>query len=160
LSESEHKFMGGSDQNLSPAARELRIKKLAVLDWANTPTSVIKGEFEEFANVGYQCLTTYRSTELYKETWDELRKAWDEEMLRLPQTSELKKKISHGMALSLNVLINILGGKSAAKDKISAARLMAQLDGRFLREGEDKDGTNGDSVAQELLKVMKQQSIQ
>lgn len=150
--------------NLSPAAREKRIRELAVMDWKNLPTAQIRQYFEEnyqLEDLTYQTLSHYRETEEYKETWKNLREEWDREMLRLPQTSELKKKISQGMTLSLNVLIEILGGKAAHKDKISAARLMAMLDGRFLKVGDDPENPKEiGSVANELLKALQTQRVQ
>lgn len=149
--------------NLSPAAREKRIRELAVMDWANLPTSVIKERFATDEDVSYQTLTIYRDTDLYKEVWQNLRSEWDREMLRLPGTLDLKKKISHGMALSLNVLIEILSGKTQYKDKIAAARLMAQLDGRFLKIGADDSDSSSrevNSVASELLAALTKQTVQ
>ena len=151
----------GTRTNLSPAAKEKRIRELAVMDWRNLPTAQIVDHFSQEEEISYQTLTIYRATEEYKETLDRLREEWNKEMLRLPSTSELKKKISQGMTLSLNVLIEILGGKAQHKDKISAARLMAQLDGRFLKMGEDGEMAKGvDSVAQELMTAIQKQMVQ
>jgi hypothetical protein len=142
--------------NLSPASKEKRIRELAVMDWANLPTSEIKERFSTDEDISYQTLTIYRATDLYKEVMVGLREEWDKEMLRLPGTSDLKKKISHGMSLSLNVLIEILAGRAQYKDKISAARLMAQLDGRFLKMGEDGESPKEvESVAKELIHALR-----
>ena len=151
----------GTKTNLSPAAKEKRIRELAVMDWANLPTAAIVDRFSTEEEISYQTLTIYRATELYKEVWQELREHWDREMAKLPGTSDLKKKISQGMTLSINVLIEILGGRAQHKDKISAARLMAQLDGRFLKIGEDGEIPKGvDSVAQELMTALQKQLVQ
>lgn len=150
----------GTKTNLSPAAKEKRIRELAVMDWANLPTAVIVERFSQEEDISYQTLTIYRATDLYKEVWQNLREEWDKEMSRLPATNDLKKKISQGMTLSLNVLIEILGGRAQHKDKISAARLMAQLDGRFLKIGEDGEIPKGvDSVARELMSALQKQVV-
>jgi hypothetical protein len=150
--------------NLSPAAREKRIRELAVMDWRNLPTAQIRQYFEDnyqLEDLTYQTLSAYRETEEYKETWKALKEEWEKEMLRLPQTSELKRKITQGMTLSLHVLIEILAGKAQHKDKISAARLMAQLDGRFLKIGEDGESPREvESVANELISALKKQTVQ
>lgn len=150
----------GTKTNLSPAAKEKRIRELAVMDWANLPTAAIVERFSQEEEISYQTLTIYRATDLYKEVWQNLREEWDKEMSRLPATNDLKKKISQGMTLSLNVLIEILGGKAQHKDKISAARLMAQLDGRFLKIGEDGEIPKGvDSVAKELMTALQKHMV-
>lgn len=143
--------------NVSDAAIEQRIRQLAVLDWAQTPGKRIR----EDLGLSYQTLQAYRGNPIYQETLDSLRKEWESEMLRLPSTMELKKRIQHGMALSLDVLIDILAkAENTNKDKISAARLMAQLDGRFLKAGDDGEGSGSkdvESVAHELITAMKRQ---
>lgn len=136
------------------------MRELAVMDWANTPSATIR---EHFGSVSYQTISRYRESDIYKETWAMCRTEWMEEIGRLPQTADLKKKISQGMALSLNVLIEILGGKAQHKDKISAARLMSQLDGRFLHSADDDPDPSraGQSLAAELLgAIERQQRVQ
>ena len=150
--------MDRENHNLSEATREVKCRELAVMDWAKTPSAKIH---ELMGRPSWQTLANYRETPEYKETLGELRAEWLETIKRLPDASELRKKITLGMALSLDRLIEILvpDGKAAYKDRISAARLMAQLDGRFLR-GEDDEavtGRNVDSVAQELLTAIRRQ---
>jgi hypothetical protein len=148
----------GTRTNLSPAAKEKRIRELAVMDWANLPTAVIVERFSTEEEISYQTLTIYRATDTYRDVLQNLRDEWTREIQRLPGTSDLKKKISQGMSLSLNVLIEILGGKAQYKDKISAARLMAQLDGRFLKMGEDGETPKEvESVAKELVAALHRQ---
>ena len=142
--------------NPSEAAVEARLRKLAALDWGNVPNSLI---FEEFG-VSYPTISKWRQADVYKEQIEELRANWHEQVSRLPSGATLRKKIEHGMTLSLDVLIQILAGKAAHKDKISAARLMAQLDGRFLHgtdEDADKPGAGVESLASELLAAVKRQ---
>lgn len=148
-----------SEVNRSDATREVKCRELAVMDWGKVPAARIR---EQLGNVSFQTITAYRDSEEYKSTIEELRREWLEQASRLPGTSDLKQKISLGMTLALDRLIEILvpDGKIAHKDRISAARLMAQLDGRFLRgdEGdEDKASKNVQSVADELLVALAKQ---
>ena len=140
-----------SIDNRSDTTREARVRRLAVMDWAGLPSRAIR---EEFGAESYVTICSYRRDPAYIEVVEQLRKEWMEEMIRLPSTSDLRKKISQGMNLSVNVLIEILAGKAAYKDKISAARLMSQLDGRFLRSGEEEGipAEGRESVAEELLR--------
>jgi len=141
--------------NNSEASRESRIMELAVWDWRGKPVHWIRKELD---NCHYQTLCDYRKTPLYLETLGELKDAWRDSILRLPETRELKQKVTQGMALGLDRLIGILADDAAApKDVIAAARLMAQMDGRFLKAGEDGDGggKDVDSVAQELVTALK-----
>lgn len=145
--------------NLSEASREVKCRELAILDWAKTPSNRVR---EILGGLSWVTISQYRDTPEYKDTVQTLREEFQDMVRRLPDTRELKSRISLGMTLSLDRLIEVLnpGGKSATKDVISAARLMAQLDGRFLRGDEDEDGkgTNAvDSVAQELLTALKRQ---
>lgn len=153
--------MVSPDANFSATSREARIRELAVMDWANMPSSYIR---EKFGNVSYQTITIYRNSDEYKQVVDEIRREWQETMLRLPHTTELKKRISHGMALSIDVLIEILVAKAPYKDKISAARLMSQLDGRFLHpiDGDTDESTRNketESLAASLLKHIEKQRV-
>lgn len=141
-------------ENRSDTAREAKVRKLAALDWANMPFSVICAELDVTTQT---TLSAYRNDPLYQEALEELRAEWAREMTKLPDTRTLRKKIAQGMALSVNVLIEILTSKAPAKDKIAAARLVSQLDGRFLRIGAD-EGENDplnprtESIAEELLR--------
>jgi hypothetical protein len=137
--------------NNSVASRENRIMELAVWDWRRKPVNWIR---KELGDVHYQTICDYRASDLYKSTLAELKEAWKESLLRLPETRELKGKISQGMTLGLDRLIDILANEmSSPKDVIAAARLMAQMDGRFLRAGDDPEnpGKDIDSVAHELV---------
>ena len=151
--------MDRETKNLSDASREVKCRELACMDWANLPSARIQ---ERLGPISWLTISNYRDTEEYKETITELRAEWLDQMRKLPQTAELRKKISQAMALGVDTIIDILSGKAAVKDKISAARLAAQLDGRFLRDGDDVDGkskVNDDSVAQRLLEAMKRQDM-
>jgi hypothetical protein len=141
-------------ENVSAAGVEARVRELAVMDWANIPSSQFRTKY----GLTFQTVAAYRKREEYQETIHLLREEWKEEMLKLPSTMELRKKISLAMTLGVNTLIEILSQKNQAKDKISAARLVAQIDGRFLRETEGAEvGGTGESLAQELVNVMKKQ---
>jgi hypothetical protein len=141
-------------ENRSATGREANIRKLAVLDWANLPFAAI---CEELDVTTQTTLSAYRNDPLYAEAVAELRSEWEREMTKLPSTLTLRKKISQGMTLGVNALIEILSGRSSNKDKIAAARLVSQLDGRFLRMGAD-EGENDplnprvESIAEELLR--------
>jgi hypothetical protein len=144
-------------RNLSVAARESRMRELAVLDWAQMPTTVI---LEKLDLKAWSVLKQYRETKEYQEALEDLRAAWNEQMLRLPQMTTLKKKVEQAMVLGLNALITILSAeKTQNKDKIAAARLAAQMDGRFLGadNGSGEIEHNTDTVAQELLTAIKRQ---
>lgn len=144
--------------NYSEATREVKCRELAVMDWGKVPAAEIR---KTLGGVSFQTITAWRDSEEYKETIDELRAEWMDQVRKLPNTGELRSKISMGMTLSLDRLIEILtpGGKTAHKDRIGAARLMAQLDGRFLK-GSDEDGDavsrTAQSVADELLTALAQ----
>lgn len=143
--------------NVSETAIEQRIRSLAAMDWAQTSPRKIR----ESLDCGYQTLQNYRSHDLYKATVAELREEWHEEMMRLPQTAELKKNIQKGMVLAVKVLVDVLSDNTEArKDQIAAARLMSQLDGRFLKIGEgdgDSRSRETDSIAGELVSMFKKQ---
>lgn len=147
--------------NLSEASREVRSRELAVLDWAKTPSSQVR---ETMGNVSYQTITNLRNQPEYTETLEMLRAEWMETVRRTPGGVELRQKISYGMVLSLDRLIEIIvpDTRAAIKDRISAARLMAQLDGRFLHdtEGGETTSKNVDSVANELLAAINKQVVQ
>lgn len=141
--------------NNSLASRNARIMELAVWDWRGKPVTWIRSQMD---NVHYQTLCDYRNTDLYKETLEELKQAWRDSILKLPETRDLKLKVTQGMSLGLDRVIAILADDDAsARDVIAAARLMAQMDGRFLRPGEDGEGLSKDveSVAQELVSAIK-----
>ena len=149
--------MDRENVNLSDASREKKCRELAVLDWSKTPSARIK---EVMGDPAWQTIASYRDSEEYKDTLAILRAEFRESISKLPNTRELREKISLGMTLSLERLIEILSGGHSAKDAIGAARLMAQLDGRFLTgdgEGDGKTSRSVDSVAEELLGALKRQ---
>lgn len=141
----------GHYPNDSEAAKEALIREVAAMDWMQVPSR----EIRERTKLCASTVNVYRQSQIYREAIDFLRSEWEEQMRRLPSTNQLRKKIEHAMALAVENVIRILGADVAAnKDRISAARLAAQLDGRFLRgDGEDHDqsGHEVDSLASELL---------
>lgn len=141
--------------NNSEASRESRIMELAVWDWRGKPVVWIRKQLD---NCHYETLCNYRASDLYKQTLEELKDAWRDSIRKLPETAELKKQVTLGMKMALDRIIGILADDDAApKDVIAAARLAAQLDGRFLRANEDGEGVGRDvdSVAQELVTALK-----
>lgn len=143
--------------NHSEASREARIRELAVLDWARMPSTQVR---ERMGDVDWQTLCAYRNTPLYEEVRSDLRAEWEAEMLRLPGYRDLKKKVEQAVALGIDAVIEILAGKAAHKDKISAARLAAQMDGRFLKASEDDpgDSKDSDSLGKKLLDALERQT--
>jgi hypothetical protein len=143
--------------NQSKAALEARIMELAVWDWRGKPVTWIRAQLE---NCHYETLCNYRKTDTYLKTIGELKQAWRESLLKLPETRELKQKVTQGMVLGLDRMVGILADDdSAPKDVIAAARLMAQMDGRFLRATDEDGGISKDvdSVAQELVTAINRQ---
>jgi hypothetical protein len=143
--------------NPSEAAMESRIRQLARLDWANKPSRLIMDQL----GIGTaSVLCDYRHTEVYAEELALARAEWHEEMSRVPDAVRLRKEIQQAMALGVNRIISIIADDSSKDaDAISAAKLAAQLDGRFLRgDGEDaKPSDRVDSLAQELLDAIDRQ---
>ena|SRR5271165_1179873 len=141
--------------NNSEASRDSRIKDLALWDWQRKPVVWIR---KALGDCHYVTLCNYRATELYKQTLEDLKQQWDDAMRSLPETSALRKKVTQAMSLGLDAVIDILAGASSDKDKIAAARLAAQMDGRFLHAGEDEAARlnrDVESMAQELLEGIK-----
>jgi hypothetical protein len=134
------------------ASRDRKILDLAAIDWSGKNPR----QFEAYATLTGTTLSSYRATDEYKAAIADLREEWHEQMLRLPQTTELRKKINHAMSLSITTVIDILcSPASENKDKLAAARLASQWDGRFLHSEEDKENPADETVAEELLKAIK-----
>jgi hypothetical protein len=138
--------------------------KLVALDFALAPMSVIQKELGGNGENGVACKNNIyqrRQTDLYKETLHEMTESWKAQMIKAPGTSELRKSINYGMGIAVKKLIEILAGDNPNKDIIGAARLMAQMDGRFLRSDGEGEGhassVDTESVAQELLTAIKRQ---
>ena len=130
--------------------------KLAAMDFALAPLETIRRELQVTSNAIYQ----RRQTNLYKQTCQELQEAWKEQMLKTPGTTELRKTINYGLSIAVKKLVGILSSnRTTNKDLVSAARLMAQMDGRFLghdaEEARAQGGVDTESVAQELIQAIK-----
>jgi hypothetical protein len=155
-----------SGESMTPAT-ERRIRYLAALDWKGMPAHMVRLALGRIDDPKADAVSTttvcgYRSTDLYKVALEEQRQEWREQMLKLPQTPELRKKIQHAMALSIGVVIDILVAGDD-KDKLAAARLASQWDGRFMRsDNDDAEKPANESVAQEILTALKrhQETIQ
>jgi AcrR family transcriptional regulator len=137
------------------ARTESRVMKAAAMDIALSPIQTICTEL----GINRQTLYSYRNTDLYRSTVEELRAAWKEAMLRTPGTAELRKEINYGLSIAVKKLIHILSlKKTPNRDLIGAARLMAQMDGRFIGHDAEEARARGgvdDSVASELINMVK-----
>jgi hypothetical protein len=132
-----------------------KLMRLAQLDWDNAPTS----EIQRALHCTHSHLTVLRANPFYKECVHEIETAWREKMLKMPGTPAIRRKISYGLGLATNRVIAILEGtKTTHKDLISAARLIAQMDGRFLGAGIDDDGGKStgdkDTITKELVELV------
>jgi hypothetical protein len=149
------------------AAKEIaKTLKLVALDFALAPMEVIQKELSGRGEGGVASknnIYARRQTDLYKETLRDMEQAWKEQMLKTPGTTELRKNINYGLSIAVKKLIHILSQpKTPNRDLIGAARLMAQMDGRFLghdaEEARAQGGVDTESVAQELLTAIKRSS--
>jgi hypothetical protein len=128
--------------------------RLAVLDFALAPLETIRQELKLTTRQVY----FHRNNDLYRESVKELQEAFKEKMLATPGTNELRKHINYGLSIAVKKLIGILAhSKTANRDIVSAARLMAQMDGRFIgsETGEGKSPEDTESVASELIQMIK-----
>ena len=137
------------------ARTESRVMKVAAMDVALAPVEIICQELQ----INRQTIYSYRNTPLYHETVEELRAAWKEAMLKTPGTPELRKEINYGLSIAVKKLIHILSlKKTPNRDLIGAARLMAQMDGRFIghdaEEARARGGVDTESVASELIQMI------
>jgi hypothetical protein len=143
--------------NMTDAAVEARVLQLAALDWSGTPHQRIRAAMDVDRNTLYK----YRASKEYAEAIQHLRDDWKETLDRMPKTTELRREISYGMGLGVRRVIGILADdKSSNKDVLGAARLVAQMDGRFLGSSDTGEsvprGTEqSESVASELLEALK-----
>ncbi len=138
-------------------ATESKIYRLALLDWEHAPMSVIKREL----NVKYAHFSEMRKQPLYEETVQKLKDEWLKKVMNTPHMNELVRNIQYGTGIAITKLVNILSSpRTAAKDVISAARLIAMMDGRFMgTEAIDPEerkslGRSGSEMATELRSLM------
>lgn len=140
--------------SLSAEQRLVKTLRLAYLDYCLTPLQSIMDDLQ----CSRSFITDARKTVQYKEHFDELVKSWKEMMFALPNTGDLRRKISSNMSLAVTRIGEILATPSAsAKDLIAAARLTAQMDGRFIASDPTDPGHSADreSLASELLNALK-----
>lgn len=137
-------------------SRQARILKLAALDFAHAPIAVIKQEMKG----SYSHYNVMRKDPLYLETVEEMKTEWKAKMLNTPETTEIARTISYALGIATKKLVNILASsKTTNRDVISAARLIAQMDGRFLGrdsvEGEEiRHSADTNSLATELIQAI------
>lgn len=126
--------------------------KLAAMDFSLAPNQLIRTEL----GLSQSAILRYRQSKQYQEFLQELRAEWKETMLRTPGTSDIRKTISWAMSVAVKKVLHILANpRTSNKDLIAAARLTAQIDGRFLNTdtapaGKVEEEVN--SLAEELLK--------
>lgn len=113
----------------NPAQIQSKIMKLAFLDWQRVPATIIRQELK----LSQPHLSSLRQNPLYKQTVEDLKAEFKEQLLKSPQTNELVKTLGYALGIATKRLVHILASsKTSNKDLISAARLVAQMDGRFL----------------------------
>jgi hypothetical protein len=138
----------------NPARNDAKTMKLAAMDFALCPIDIIKRDLQ----LGSAAISLRRTTVLYKETLEEIEKQFREKMAQTPGTAELRKTISWAMSIAIKKILGILSSpKTSNRDLIAAARLTAQIDGRFLGSEvpESRSDHDTESVAQELLQAMR-----
>jgi|SRR5208282_5348641 len=137
------------------AQETAKTMKLAAMDWALCPLDIICQELK----VKQRSLSIRRLTPVYLDTLEEIKKSWREKMLATPGTNDIRKQINYGLSIAVKKLVGILSSsKTAHRDIISAARLIAQMDGRFIGAmDEEKGAANPDteSLATELIQMIK-----
>jgi DNA-directed RNA polymerase specialized sigma24 family protein len=138
---------------VNETSRQARIVKLAALDFAHAPMSVIREELK----LAYSHLHVMRRDPVYLETVEELKQGWKEKILNSPHTNEIAKTISYALGIATKKLVHILSSsKTSDKDVISAARLIAQMDGRFLGQGIEEEAKLSREDAEEVATELKQ----
>ena len=145
----------------SPGQMQALILRIAAMDFCLTPLDVMRTELK----CPTQYIYTQRNTDLYRQTLEELTAAFKQQMLKTPGTAELRKTINYGLSLAVKKLIRILAAqKSPNRDVIAAARLMAQMDGRFIGADAEEERKHlvDESVASELIQMVQRakQSVQ
>lgn len=139
------------NENWNRSLHEKQVIECAGMDFAGIPI----GEMLHHFNVVRATILSWRATELYQETMAQWQADFAKDLYTAAGTTEMRKKIAKGMHVSVHRLIEIVSGqKSRVGDVINAARLLAQLDGRFLKasatDGEVYEGAN-DPLAAELI---------
>lgn len=130
------------------------IMRVAEMDFNLIPTSKIM----ESLNLNRRQVNDRRIESTYKDELENLRMQHRTEMMRVPGVMELRREIGHGMSLAVRQLVRILEDEKAKdSDKIAAARLTAQIDGRFMGTDPDREAVDPatDSIASELIQAIK-----
>lgn len=146
-----------AETNYSEVGKEQRLRKLAVLDFNYTPTSVILKELAlEDLRETRQKLYQMRQEPIYKEAAKELREQWDKDMISLQSTSQLRRHISKGCTTAINRLNQVLADPNTpVREFVNAARLIAMMDGRFMGVGgHGGDDDHPEDLAEALRKKM------
>src|ERR1700741_3345087 len=145
------------------AHRTSKIMKLAGLDWFETPKEIVLRELKLTQNH----LNLLRQDPLYLETVEQLKADFKKKLLQSPGTNEIVKTLSYAVGIATKKLVHILASpRSCNKDVISAARLVAQMDGRFLGTAVEDEANlsrqDAEEVATELKSMIerRRQSVQ
>jgi|HubBroStandDraft_5_1064220.scaffolds.fasta_scaffold438775_1 hypothetical protein len=139
----------------NPARSDAKTLQLAAMDFALAPAETIRKEL----GISQSAISQRRQSELYKTTVEELKQAFKEKMLQTPGSTEIRKTISWALSIAVKKILGILSSpKTSNRDVIGAARLVAQMDGRFLgtadEDGHGKVNDNTESLAAELMKMV------
>jgi hypothetical protein len=145
----------------NPAREQAKTLQLAAMDFALAPAETIRKEL----GISQSAINQRRMSPLYKETVEELKVAFKEKMLQTPGSTELRKTISWALSIAVKKILGILSSpKTSNRDIIGAARLVAQMDGRFMgttdAEGHPAITDNTESLAAELMKMVSRKDVQ
>jgi hypothetical protein len=136
----------------NPAARQSKIMQVAFLDWQRVPHQIILKELR----LSHPHLNTIRQDPLYHQTVEELKAEFKEKLLSAPGTNELVKTLGYAMGIATKKLVHILASsRTSNKDLISAARLVAQMDGRFLGSAVEDESNLSRHDAEEVATEIK-----
>lgn len=136
----------------NPAQKQSKLLKLAFMDWQGVPKELILKEIR----VSNQTLLEWRNHPTYKEAVEELKAEFKQKLLQSPATNELVKTLGYAMGIATKKLVHILASsKTSNKDVISAARLVAQMDGRFLGNAVEDEANLSRQDAEEVATELK-----
>jgi uncharacterized protein YjcR len=146
-------------ENWSRTQHEKQMMECAAMDFAGVPLAQICEHF----NILPTTVRQWRLTDTYKETADQFHEDFKKDLYTHTATVELRKKIAHGMKVSVHRLIRIVSSeKERTANVIRAAQLLAQMDGRFIKsasmddEARVLDGAT-DPLAAELIRAIQSQ---
>jgi len=99
----------------------------------------------------YSHVSTMRKDPLYLETIEEIKRDFKQKIMESPGTNELVKILNVAMGIGTKKLVHLISSsKTCNKDLISAVRLVAQMDGRFLGSAVEDEGKLSAHDAEEV----------